>query len=686
MDNNLSKLSGMDLHIGIMKYINLKRNMFKSGQTKEIINEITRLNNEQLLFEPEYVNSKKVCKQDTSKISGLKSVELKQKINTEFYNVKLMELFKCMIDVIIFPNENETTTNERERIHRFLHNFKQFGTPSANGTAMKGYVGEHSTPIYNGETIVVKVPKDGKQSNELMHEAAVGLTLNVLREKIPNFCYFYDTFKCSSPIIDPRNKKVLSFCTSKKNELAYAVYENIDDSLPFMYWAQDLVKMYDTREISWNQLRGILRHVIHPDTPVLKLDKLNNVQEVEAVENIFTNLNDTLALQYCLYAIQSTVALAFSNEKVGYTHYDNHYENNLIRKYSNDEFYIEYEVKGKTMYVLSPGCILTFIDYGMSHIKTEQKDIGIIDRNGSFWCYDVVQNADNIMYDVYKSLCFMAHDCIILGSNSKLMNIYQELLSFFYGKLNMEELKKLLHEQMEFRFPFPEQLKNRFNIYDYLDHLINITERMFPKYKGKILTGNPQGPIFGCNGNCKSYRQNMKEIGVGISKIPTFYDIFSSKGDEQQKVISNFVKNTKQVIHNEESELQSLLNTTPSVFYPLNGFEQSVNPMKHVELHYIFLNSVAETYQNYYNLTNFIKYAQNASQIQLPQDEHNEIIKMISDARSKHNKMQTYLRTIKQHLQNTNVSAGFGNKQDKLVAKIEECLKLSKQLINEIDV
>ena len=593
-----------NLHKELMSYFSNKRKQrINTYQYEDIVNK-------QILFEKDFIEKNKVCKTGVSKLSNINSVELKDKLNTEFYDPKLMESMRCIMDLIL--NGKNGKVSEMDRIHKYIQTPIQFGIPSANGIALKSEIKNKHSKMYNGETIVIKFPQDPKNSNELIHETAIGFVLNNLRKDIPNFSYVYDTFSCSSPVIDPRNKKILLWCVNDENKVAYAIYENINNSKPISSWALSPFELGSSRK----DLVKELMFFSNWDKKIIPF-----IKEIENGD--FTNGDKTAfkviswkTQEFILYYLQLLLALRIANNKYDFTHYDLHGGNVLIRKYSDDFFYIPYEYKGKTKYLLSPGGIATIIDYGMSHVNIDGKDIGILDSTGGFTKYDMYYNKSDIMKDAYKLLCFTLYDAIYSGGvdDNEMFDVCMKLLSFFYPNITKEETEIIIKEQGPLTFLLPDTFK--FNIEDLIDYVLDVL-RLYPDISKKAFLSNVNpNLIFGCKNACKNVSQTLKEIRMGISKIPSFFDVFDSRSNSDNiELINNFNINFNESYKLERLEIDPILSSENKLFvvFPsVDDIEDSYRIM--YENYYSLLDSIeniAVILQNISTLSNefnYIKY------------------------------------------------------------------------------
>jgi len=307
------------LHDTILVYFHNK----KEKTRKYFQKNITRIDS-QISFEASFVEQKRKCSKATSKLSGLNKDVLLEKLENEFYSSNLMEEMRCIINLIVSPTGGKI--NEYERINYFFSETKQFGEVSSSGIALRSSLSSKKSK-YNGDLIVIKCPQDPNDSYELTHEACVGLVLNNLRHKIPNFCYVYDSFNCSSPWINQETRKVLNWCITDKNVVNYVVYENINNSKPFKKWSQ--IPNKDKNIIEE------IKYFSHWNPQILELIPEINAGDKQSILEFKNELKYNKTLEFLLYYLQFLFALDYANVAYDFTHYDCHDENILIRKYSD---------------------------------------------------------------------------------------------------------------------------------------------------------------------------------------------------------------------------------------------------------------------------------------------------------------------------------------------------------------
>jgi hypothetical protein len=140
----------------------------------------------------------KECKDS---VSDQKLLKLSDSAKNNFTDYEKVKKFQCgLVGVLKHVQKKEIANSEGIPVLDYIVKdyfkpIEKFGRQSANGTAYKvGWKGDKDW------ICVLKVAQGvAKQQADLFHELAVGLALNSLREKVPNFMYVWGGFYCDSP-------------------------------------------------------------------------------------------------------------------------------------------------------------------------------------------------------------------------------------------------------------------------------------------------------------------------------------------------------------------------------------------------------------------------------------------------------------------------------------------------------
>lgn len=276
-------------------------------------------------------------------------------------------------------------------IRQLITNVRIIGDPSVNGVAMKA-------DLYNKykDMIVIKAPRNpGPYNDEAVnHEVVVGKVLNELRSYVPNFSFVLGSFECGPPIVSPgpgpkSKDKIISWCRSG-TQVKYIMYENIDNA-----------------------------------------------------QSLYSFCESCSPQEYIDIMLQINHALMVAYKKKGFTHYDLHGYNILVKKVKGfeDGFYIPYA--GDFVYANYLAC---FIDYGYSHVYINGKEsVGFKDDHGPRYNLGMFKNG------IYMDQPHPLHDCYSIlqgtimymkGRNDSTYEAVKGLLYYFHPR--SEDLKAVM--------------------------------------------------------------------------------------------------------------------------------------------------------------------------------------------------------------------------------------------------
>lgn len=482
--------------------------------------------NEQIKLEKEYLAKFKQCQNFSkenivTKLPSLNLENLKIENDNRFYNSELMKAISCVTSSLSVVLDDKSLSGS-ERIRNYIKKLKQIGTDSANGYAMKSNLVNEDEEIDN--FFVMKVPKTIESADELVHECMVAFAAtNELRKYVPNYSYVYGMIYCSAPYInsvknDPHFKEVLTWCSTNSDRLAYAIYENI----PMKY-----------------DMAGY--------------NKLCSAEE------------------FMMYYLQIMFAIREGHKQFGFTHYDLHTENVLLRKTDKQNFYIAYDSAYGTIYLKSKEYISTIIDYGMSHVEEYTDDgrtihYGLTKKN-SYESSGTYRDKSNVLIDVYKFLCFSLSDMLDMNKNRKTFNVISKLLRYFNTKETPEEI---IVNQNVGKTWFYMPIVENFDIDDWISYCLKYCKEL----GFNLIETNKPDNVIGCDKTCKTFFEEMKYIGIemdGSVSIPKsffqFYDSLSILIYKENNIYDSGIKKEK----------EKLLKNFGGVFE--NVLENEINKM-----------------------------------------------------------------------------------------------------------
>lgn len=312
------------------------------------------------------------------------------KIDEEVSNnldAKIHDYISCYVDAITYDNKSgKYPFSVSDRVYNWFVNEELVGAKSAEGFAFR----TSTTP--ESKLFVTKSPRNFRR-DELVHEALIGLyAMNKLRHYLPNYMYVYGYIQCSNAIIN--YKEVISWCSESEPKYSYLITENIRDAVP------------------------IKEFIVDP-----------SIDE-----------NDFMAV---FYQIENALNLAYG--QYGYTHYDLHSSNIMVRKYKKLIAIPYYGTKGIIMGYITTIYVPYIIDYGYSRITVGNIGFGKIglEHAGINGQYAFP------MYDTYKLIGFLGEAIYTTtkGPNFvKFAAMLEILFSFFgdiSGNLNNRVIKRL---------------------------------------------------------------------------------------------------------------------------------------------------------------------------------------------------------------------------------------------------
>lgn len=288
-------------------------------------------------------------------------------------NANVHDNLACAVDAIIYDGKLPGTLapSQRERVRNWFPSIKQIGQESIEGYALK------TSFTTNTNMFVMKAPRNPK-NDELVHEALIGFyALNKLRHVLPNYMYVYGYVKCSPPAIE--NKEVATWCSSSNPAVSYLIAENIRDAVSIGEFLTD------------------------PATTALD------------VIVVFYQIMNALNLAYKTY---------------GYTHYDLHYGNIMVRKYPKVIAIPYFGTDNKVIGYLASQYVPYIIDYGYSRITVAGIGFGKIGLESA----GIEGERPFPMYDTYKILGFLGERLYTQSRTShyaEISRLLETLFSFF---------------------------------------------------------------------------------------------------------------------------------------------------------------------------------------------------------------------------------------------------------------
>ena len=380
--------------------------------------------------------------------------------DSQFYNYDVIKAVGCSVDAVIFGlSPQDGNIASRAHMKDRIRGMHKFGSESAYGTALTGDI-DGEPGMY-----VIKVPNNPSNvtaSNDLTHEGFTGLFgLNKLKYKVPNFAEVFGVIRGGAPELDAKGNVVSLLSKNVSAKVPYVIYENVFPSVSF-------------------------RSYLSTATPA--------------------QFHSCVAQM--LYATQT----AF--EKIGFTHYDAHYENWLVRDTPDFDkpFSIRYKDhrRRKEVFVTSVN-VMTCIDYGMATFKYEGRQMSVMQP--FLVKYGVTVNP-NPMYDAYKLIMFSAME----AQKKNNVPVYREIERIFPFFNQRETLAQALAGQEKYLFSLPN-LAPSVSLYDLIDYIRDVCDLQ------EIITSHPMAPVLECS-SCYSFSGALRGSLKDSRRVETFFEFY----------------------------------------------------------------------------------------------------------------------------------------------------------------
>ncbi len=411
------------------------------------------------------------------RISGLKANTLHQYTRDQLQNPAVMNAAMCVADSLFYLSPYDLgSISMNNRLRLYLQNLRLTQEYTNHYDLISDFENTH-------DMFSIKVAKTPDTDN-LSHELLIGLYgTNQLRQMLPNFHYIYGGFKCSPPLINPDDNKVVSWCLHNENAVNYLVCENIDGSLPM----SEYIHSCSNKEF----------------------------------------LSIFMQIVYSLY---------LANRVADFTHYNLSHENVRIRIPHNTTyssyFQVAYETENGPEYITTK-CIPTIVNYDTAHIILSEtitsNIIKVSDQvhygKSGYVPYSIFPYRSFIMYDIYKFLMY----CMMEAAQHNNTPVYNECVKIFRYWNHSEDPMVAITNQLPYGFPFPynEQTKD-LTVVDFVKYVRDVCNCDFISPNIKNL------PVCNCETLCLTEKEVLFNIGmspemeIGIpDNVIEFYDIAS---------------------------------------------------------------------------------------------------------------------------------------------------------------
>lgn len=456
----------------------------------------------------------------TELLDQIDQFSLKHKLEHGFYDPVFLRALGCLLRLGLTIDRQLSAS---AYVKEFFTDQKQIGAPSVEGVALMSGVQS------NKSLFVIKAPKDPSK-DYLIHEyfvAAGGaftdldgqpkniIGTNWLRKLCLNYAQIIAAFRCGPPEIDPLSKQLRSWCSTENpaSYVSYVAYEKVD--------GQDMKDMAPT------------------------------IDSVTFVTTI----------------IQLAYALEIGQIYNGFTHYDLHYNNAIMRDMKR-EVLIPFVIADDLTVYIQSRYIPTIIDYGRCHIQTpspaEEMAGAPTDHFGYYArgmeSYGLFADRARPYYDIFKFLGFSLHAMAEAG-NPAFEQVWV-IMGFFGFKTREQVLRwlatsrnkdlfSLTEDAEKLGFCLSKQLaegsaclpESAATMYDFLNY---IEVQFNDVWKNKVF-GYPMAgqEVLACGADCTDFEgavmnmtaERASEIATGLGGMSDFRDIMRFRNNLNQRGI-----------------------------------------------------------------------------------------------------------------------------------------------------
>uniref|UniRef100_A0A6C0CIX0 Protein kinase domain-containing protein n=1 Tax=viral metagenome TaxID=1070528 RepID=A0A6C0CIX0_9ZZZZ len=450
-----------------------------AGEKKD---QVVPLMRQQLHRELELILSRKTChlRRKFKDANDFRAEIIKHDLSERFYDANFMATLYCTFDAVIhLPVEDgDGLDASHEIVSELFRDLRRIGAESVNGNAIMSSLNQVK------DMFVIKTPKK-PGNDELLHELFVGfMATNGLRRKCPNFAYILGGYKCLPPVINS-DKSVSSWCATNahpEDYVNYIIYEKVDG------------------------------------------------------KSLADHLSKCTFEQFFSWYVQLLLAIQIGSDSVGFTHYDLHDENVMLRPWmGHEKIAIPYKVPSGATWYVHTDFVATMIDFGMTHVEVNREHFGKygLESWGTF------ADQSRPLYDVYKILGFSIGE-MLRTRNKKCARRslgFLRILVDTNNEMTDDELIDMVKEEGKTLHVFSVKRLRSENSYDLWDYLKETKDRYPREWKDTVTTTEPTIPVLACLHACLTKRAAEEEIGgdQGMAKRETESDMKIVKAAPQSK-------------------------------------------------------------------------------------------------------------------------------------------------------
>lgn len=439
------------------------------------------------------------------RLGSVDLIGLGKQSSLNFYDGTLMEISACVLRAIWNSSKsNELLVSNSVRVQLFLIELTRIGASSLEGVAMSaryplpkdllGSLYYRGLPAPNKPFVIkyavlptIRKINGVDKDLSMVHETMVGLVMNTMRKYgVINFAYVYGSFQCGPAIFKglvadaTRNSEnVITWCneTAGQNPVSYLLYENVYPSL---------------------SLADYIR------TCTLK--------------------------QWLVVYLQALYALNAAKERFGFTHWDLHSFNVLVRQVEGkNQFSLPYTTENGLEFMKCDR-VTTIIDYGQSRVQWKGVNYGALNLS----VYGNVPNNPNPSTDALKLLGHSYGTAIRYG-NTLLARGLLPLFDFFTSDYDKAYFIDKMGRDLLWTVPAVPPYIN----FDLLKYAQMVRSTYTNELMG-VFSNSPNinAPTLGCFGagsdiSCLNTPEKafsfMKSVGIsGDLKSPNLFEFYDS--------------------------------------------------------------------------------------------------------------------------------------------------------------
>jgi hypothetical protein len=452
--------------------------------------------------------------------------EIASLFDEDYPDSNVMYKIKCMYQSMLKGGD----VSGLNKILEYVEDLHRVGEQSALGIAAVGSLGNSVVGKVEQAFVIKTLLDNNDVSKDFQHEYfIVAYYLNKLRDHIPNFAMSFGMFECSGMVVGTKGD-VKEFCARKEGDDKYIIMENVRGGISL----RDVSKRYDF-DMTYN------------------------------------------------FLMQVFYSLEIAQRLVGFTHYDLHGDNVLIRslpdKYGKKAFIDYGDVK-----MLVPN-VATMIDFGMSRVSEGDKNYGTygLEKNNVF------ADRSNILYDIFKLMMWTRET--VVNSDEKRNSMNKMISSLFFPSMTVQEFEDVMlinrKRLKDNYFSFPFSTHPDFNVREGLMKIRNT----FPEYEWMF----HYDPNYMTIGKSVDVKIPVKTESMYPKDVVGFALEFGLKNIPEDTLTREFQKNSQELLSLAYGRLTDLKDQITDIDHS----RYNTLPFSR-ELYNNFVDILLEAHYNYY--------------------------------------------------------------------------------------